>query len=181
MPRSADAPDEFQLLFERHHSELSRFAYLLCGDPDTADDLAADAFAVAWSKWEQVRAKASPLAYLRGIVSNLASNRIRRLIRERRRLPVLGAEDRADSPDVLAVVDVRAALLRLPMGKRACVVLRYAFDLSEEDTAEALGISVGTVKSQTSRGVAELVKVLGPARVQGVGPRPNESTTRRGQ
>jgi len=62
---------------------------------------------------------------------------------------------------VAAVVDVRAALDRLPFGKRACVVLRHAFDLSEKDTARALGISVGAVKSQTSKGLAELERVLG--------------------
>jgi DNA-directed RNA polymerase specialized sigma24 family protein len=58
-------------------------------------------------------------------------------------------------------VDVRAALDRLPFRKRACVVLRHAFDLSEKDTALALGISVGAVKSQTSKGMAELERVLG--------------------
>ena len=60
-----------------------------------------------------------------------------------------------------AVVDVRAALDRLPFRKRACVILRHAFDLSEKETALALGISVGAVKSQTSKGMAELERVLG--------------------
>ncbi|MEU5047990.1 sigma factor-like helix-turn-helix DNA-binding protein, partial [Streptomyces griseorubiginosus] len=50
---------------------------------------------------------------------------------------------------------------RLPYRKRACVVLRHALDLSEKETAAALGISVGTVKSQTSKGMAELEKLLG--------------------
>jgi DNA-directed RNA polymerase specialized sigma24 family protein len=50
---------------------------------------------------------------------------------------------------------------RLPFRKRACVVLRHAFDLSEKDTALALGISVGAVKSQTSKGLAELERILG--------------------
>lgn len=61
-----------------------------------------------------------------------------------------------------AVVDVQGALRRLPFRKRACVVLRHAFDLSERDTSLVLGISVGTVKSQTSRAVAELQRLLGP-------------------
>lgn len=159
------AREEFRLFFERHHRDLSRFAYLLSGDPDVADDLAADAFAAAWSQWDRVRGAASSLAYVRGIVTNLANNRLRRLIRERGRLSGAGMRDRADNPDVPAVVDVRTALMRLPVRKRACVVLRYAFDLSEEDTAQALGISVGTVKSQTSKASAELVAMLRPASV----------------
>lgn len=60
------------------------------------------------------------------------------------------------------MVDVQEALRRLPFRKRACVVLRHAFDLSEKDTALALGVSVGTVKSQTSKGMAELQRLLGP-------------------
>jgi DNA-directed RNA polymerase specialized sigma24 family protein len=70
--------------------------------------------------------------------------------------------ERTDGPDVPVVVDVREALRALPFRKRACVVLRHAFDLSERDTALALGVSVGTVKSQTSKGMAELQRLLGP-------------------
>lgn len=167
MTHDAAAHEEFQLFFEEHHRELSRLAYLLSGDADVADDLAADALVIAWSRWDRVQASPNPLAYVRGIVANLASNRLRRLIRERRRLTTLVLEDRIDGPDVSAVVDIQAALQRLPARKRACVVLRYGFDMSEEETAQALGISVGTVKSQTSRGVAELARMLGPHREEG--------------
>ncbi|WP_246238385.1 SigE family RNA polymerase sigma factor [Acrocarpospora corrugata] len=157
------ADEEFNLFFERHHRELGRLAYLLTGNADEADDLTADAFVVAWRRWDRVRNAAHPLAYMRGIVARLASSRVRRLLRERRRLGAMeaGAAEWADGPDVPAVLDVRAALRRLPPRKRACVVLRHAFDLSERETAEVLGISVGTVKSQTSKAVAELEQSLG--------------------
>ncbi|WP_308169831.1 SigE family RNA polymerase sigma factor [Acrocarpospora catenulata] len=157
------ADEEFNLFFERHHRELGRLAYLLTGDPDEADDLTADAFVAAWRRWDRVRNAASPLAYARGIVARLAGGRVRRLLRERRRVTAAGAAavEWADGPDVPAVLDVRAALRRLPPRKRACVVLRYAFDLSERETAEILGISVGTVKSQTSKAVVELERALG--------------------
>lgn len=84
-------------------------------------------------------------------------------MRERRRVALFWSqrEERTENPDVAGVVDVREALRRLPFRKRACVVLRHSFDLSEKDTALALGISVGTVKSQTSKGVAELQRLLG--------------------
>jgi RNA polymerase sigma factor (sigma-70 family) len=59
-----------------------------------------------------------------------------------------------------ASVDLQAALLRLPARKRACIVLRYYYDLSERETASTLGISVGTVKSQSSRGLEELAAQL---------------------
>jgi hypothetical protein len=96
--------------------------------------------------------------------TNLARSRIRSAVRERRRIALFWSQpqDRTDGPDLPAVLDVREALQRLPFRKRACVVLRHAFDLSERDTAAVLGISVGTVKSQTSRGVAELERLLAP-------------------
>ena len=104
-----------------------------------------------------------PVAYARGVVANLARERIRSTVRERRRVALFWSRstEHVDGPDVAVVLDVRAALTRLPFRKRACVVLRHAFDLSEKDTAAALGISVGTVKSQTSKGMAELERLLG--------------------
>ncbi|MEU5181299.1 SigE family RNA polymerase sigma factor [Streptomyces longwoodensis] len=168
------ASAEFHAFFEAHYAELSRLARLLTGEPDAADDLAADALLALWHRWDRVRAADHPVAYARGVVANLARTRVRSAVRERRRVSLFWSqrEERTEDPDVAGVVDVQSALRRLPFRKRACVVLRHAFDLSEKDTALALGISVGTVKSQTSKGVAELQKLLGaqgtPHRVHAV-------------
>ncbi|MFC5958692.1 SigE family RNA polymerase sigma factor [Streptomyces pratens] len=158
---------EFHAFFERHYAELSRLAALLTGEADTADDLAADALLALWHRWDRVRAADHPVAYARGVVANLARTRIRSAVRERRRIALFWSqrEERVENPDVAGVVDVREALRGLPFRKRACVVLRHAFDLSEKDTALALGVSVGTVKSQTSKGMAELQRLLGTAEV----------------
>ncbi|MFJ2759886.1 SigE family RNA polymerase sigma factor [Streptomyces prasinus] len=158
---------EFHAFFERHYAELSRLAALLTGEADAADDLAADALLALWHRWDRVRAADHPVAYARGVVANLARTRIRSAVRERRRVALFWSqrEERVENPDVAGVVDVREALRRLPFRKRACVVLRHAFDLSEKDTALALGVSVGTVKSQTSKGMAELQRLLGTPEV----------------
>ncbi|WP_327262881.1 SigE family RNA polymerase sigma factor [Streptomyces sp. NBC_01232] len=162
-----NAAIEFHAFFERHHAELARLACMLIGEPDGADDLAADALVAVWHRWDRVRRADHPLAYARGIVANMARTRIRAAVRERRRIVLFWSNrsEEADAPDVAAALDVRTALARLPFRKRACVVLRHALDLSEKDTALALGISVGTVKSQTSKGMAELQKLLGPRAV----------------
>ncbi len=154
---------EFHAFFERHYAELSRLAHLLTGEADAADDLAADALLALWHRWDRVRAADHPAAYARGVVANLARTRIRSAVRERRRIALFWSqrEEKIENPDVAGVVDVQEALRRLPFRKRACVVLRHAFDLSEKDTALALGVSVGTVKSQTSKGMAELQRLLG--------------------
>ncbi|MET9431163.1 SigE family RNA polymerase sigma factor [Streptomyces sp. NPDC003036] len=157
------AAAEFHAFFERHYAELARLAHLLTGDADAADDLAADALLALWHRWDRVRAADHPGAYASGVVANLARSRIRSAVRERRRVALFWSRrgDHTDEPDVPAVVDVQGALRRLPFRKRACVVLRHAFDLSERDTALSLGISVGTVKSQTSRAMAQLEQLLG--------------------
>jgi len=167
--RGARAPDDeearaqFDAFFDTYHRDLARLAYLLSGDPDAADDLTAEALTEAWKRWDRVAGCDVPIAYVRRIVVNLAASRVRGLVRERRGWRLLGAvwSERAEEPDVAANTDVRAALAHLPVRKRACVILRHYYGLSERETAVTLGISVGTVKSQTSRGVAELAALLG--------------------
>jgi RNA polymerase sigma-70 factor (sigma-E family) len=172
--RSPDAaPGEraaaFAAFVQRHGRELGRLAYLLLGDRDAADDLVGDAFLAAWQQWDVVRDADHPLAYMRRLVVNQAGTRIRRSTRERRRLVLFhGDADETDrGRDTDTVVDVRSALARLPARRRACVVLRYGFDVSEQDVARILGVSVGTVKSQTSKGVAQLRPLLGAAKEDG--------------
>ena len=158
----------FHAFFEEHHAELSRLAYLMTGETSVADDLAADALTEVWRHWDRVAAAGDPAAYARGIVANLTRGWIRRQGRARRGLRFLelsGAGRRRSEPDVPAVLDVRSALRRLPHRRRACVVLRYGFDLSEREVAEILDISVGTVKSQTSRGARQLADMLHDVRL----------------
>lgn len=153
----------FEAFVEQNSRELGRLAYLMVGNRDAADDLTADALLAAWRQWDTVRTSDHPLAYVRRVVINMAATRVRRMVRERRWLLLFQSDalQVASGTDSAAVVDVRSALLRLPAGRRACVVLRYAFDLSEQEVAELLGISVGTVKSQTSKGAEQLRRGLG--------------------
>ena len=159
---------DFHAFFEQHYVGLSRLAYLMTGEASVADDLAADALTEVWRHWDRVCTADDPGAYARGIVANLARGWIRRQGRARRGLRLLdqsGGERHGGGPDVPAVLDVRSALRRLPHRRRACVVLRYAFDMSERDVADTLGISVGAVKSQTSRGARQLADMLHDVRL----------------
>jgi len=151
----------FQAFFELQHADLARLAYLITGDADAAEDIAADSLVEIWRHWTRVEAADNSLAYARGVLANLARNWIRRQRRERLGLLNLKrfAED-SRSSDVPAVLDVRDALRRLPLRRRECLVLRYAFDVPEREVAATLGISVGTVKSQTSRGAEQLAALL---------------------
>ena len=137
---------------------LLRTARLLVGEVG-AEDLVQDVLERVYVAWPRV---ADPLAYARRALVNSATNRWRS--RQRRPEVPLGPEhDRpvADGSDRLGDRDLVArALARLPPGQRAAVVLRHVEDLSEAEAADALGLSVGTVKSQTSRGLARLRAAL---------------------
>lgn len=162
LPDDDHLRDEFEVFFDQHHAELSRLAYLLTGDHAAADDLTGDVLLAAWRQWPRVRSTEQPLAYVRRMISNMAASRVRRLVLERRRLALFVAEVDVPiaGPDGADVVDVRSALDRLPARRRACVVLRHAFGLPEREVADILSVSVGTVKSQTFKGVAQLQQLL---------------------
>jgi RNA polymerase sigma-70 factor (sigma-E family) len=176
-PRHGDIDRVFELFVLRHGKELSRLAYLLMGDPDGAEDLTSEVFLIAWRQWDRVQAADSPIQYLRRVMANTAASRIRRLRLERRKL-LLFRQDAAQDvqPPDGAVVDVRRALLRLPARRRSCVVLRLAFDLSEREVAQTLGINVGTVKSQTSKGVRQFRQLLADVPEPPAGPAVPETT-----
>jgi RNA polymerase sigma-70 factor (sigma-E family) len=142
-------------------TRLLRTAYLLCGDRGHAEDLVQTALLRTARRWRTARD--APEAYTRRVVVNLAKDRHRARGRRPAEVPI----DHSPDPSALGgqgeVVD-RDALLGvvrgLPDGQRAVLVLRYFDDLSVDETADLLGISPGTVKSQTSRALAALRTAL---------------------
>jgi RNA polymerase sigma-70 factor (sigma-E family) len=166
-PAAGAGPDaqEFTAFVAQHARSLDRLAYLMVGDEHAGEDLAAEALMAAWRNWDQVKAVEHPLAYVRGIMVNQASRHFRRRARESRLLDRLkiGTTETTREPDGAAVVDVRSALLRLPPRRRACLVLRHAFQLTESEVADTLGISIGTVKSQTAKAAAQFRREIGDA------------------
>ncbi|MEZ5410245.1 MAG: SigE family RNA polymerase sigma factor [Acidimicrobiales bacterium] len=164
MSAAGGGQDRFEDFYHRHVDELARLAWLVLGDGADADDVAADALMAAWRQWDRVCASDRPVAYVRRMVVNIAVSRIRTRVRDRRRLLALvpwAAVDQVLDADTGAPDhDLRAALLGLPPRRRACLVLRYAFDLPEQEVAELLQIAVGTVKSQTAKAAAQLRRDL---------------------
>jgi RNA polymerase sigma-70 factor (sigma-E family) len=156
------------LLFERHYAELVRLAFALTSDWGLAEELVQEAFARVWRSWGNIRDQQSAPAYLRTTVVNLARRSLRRTLQERR---AWRDADDLRSADAGESIDMLRALARLPARKRACVVLRFYMDMSEADTAAALGVSVGTVKSQTAKALQRLQRLLDDPGVVAV-PRP---------
>lgn len=148
--RDAEAFDRFVV---EAYPALLRRAFLLVGDHGHAEDLVQSSLATAYMRWWRVR---DPAAYLRVVMTRKAiSWRVRRWNGE---LPTDRLPDRAseNSVDVEQVVAVQRALMSLPADQRAVVVLRYFDDCTEDEIAETLRCSPGTVKSRASRALAAL-------------------------
>ncbi|HEX7354153.1 MAG TPA: SigE family RNA polymerase sigma factor [Mycobacteriales bacterium] len=150
--------DDFHEYATRRAEPLHRAAYLLCGDWHLADDLVQEALVKTFRHWNRVRRTDNPDAYVRRILVNEANRHWRR--NRLRPGPAAYPADEPATADGVGLVNDRLALLqalqRLAPRQRATVVLRFFEGLSERETADALGCSEGTVKSQTSRALRTL-------------------------
>ncbi|WP_018352792.1 SigE family RNA polymerase sigma factor [Longispora albida] len=163
--RTRDDP-HFREFITTRIPALRRSAYLLCGNIHTADDLVAIATAKVYRHWKRIQRLEQPDAYLRRMLLTAWLDERRRPWR--REHPAEALPDTAATPaaDTGERLDLVTALARLPRQQRAVLVLRYFDDLSVDDTAAALGISTGTVKTHTSRGLAALRTALGPETIK---------------
>ena len=134
-------------------------ARLLTGDADRAEELLQECLVKLYPRWRRVAGRGDPQAYLRRMLVNA---RVSRWRRSRREQLVWDAPEREDPRAAQHVPHdhVRRALLSLPRQQRAVVVLRHYADLSEQEVAETLGCSVGTVKSHHARAIARLRTLL---------------------
>jgi RNA polymerase sigma-70 factor (sigma-E family) len=160
-------------LYQTHALSLARLALVMLGDAAAAEDVVQDAFLGLYRRWDRLADPAVAQSYLRTSVLNGCRTALRHQSRRSARIddadddvvfsgPVLesaeatvvhGEEHRA----------VLAAIRRLPARQREALVLRYYLDLTEEQTAAAMQVSRGTVKSATSRAIAAVGRMLGAA------------------
>jgi RNA polymerase sigma-70 factor (sigma-E family) len=136
-------------LFEAHYADTVRLAFYLTGSWTVGEDLAQEAFVRLWRRWGGLRDPHAALGCLRTTVVNLSRSALRRRLLELRHQQAISQEGHDSDP--VARLDVARAVAALPAGKRACVVLRHLVELSVEETAAVLGISTGSVKSQTHK------------------------------
>jgi RNA polymerase sigma-70 factor (sigma-E family) len=158
---TAERDEEFRAYVEARRGQLVRTAtFLAAGDHHAAEDLVQTALMRIYVAWHRVRSETVD-AYARKALVNA-------LIDTRRAAAYRFEQTRAEIPDIPAhdppasetETTVFAALSALPARMRAAVILRHLCELSVTETAEALGCSEGTVKSQTSRGLTQLREAL---------------------
>ena len=149
--------DDFASYLAAREQALLRTAYALTGNLHDAQDLVQTALAKLYLSWDSVRERESLDGFVRRIMINENTSLWRRAWKRREHV----SNDLPEQPSTDTTYDGTSAQLwafvqTLPRRQRAVVVLRYYEQLSEAETADVLGVSVGTVKSQTSRALAAL-------------------------
>ncbi|MBV1938185.1 SigE family RNA polymerase sigma factor [Streptomyces sp. BV286] len=154
--------EEFQSFVIGRWPRLMRTAFLLTGEQHAAEDLVQSSLERAYVAWRKVSTADDPDAYVWRLMINAHARRHRRRLKEflAPRTDTDLTPERPDTGDRIAQADdrsaLRTALSQLPPRQREAVVLRYWEDLSETQTAQAMGCSVGAVKSNAAKGIAKL-------------------------
>jgi len=144
----------------REQGGLLRLAVLLAGDRGHAEDLVQTALLRSYRHWARITRGGDPTAYVRRVLVTTHTSWRRRLSTTEQVVEAL--PDRAAAAAGEDDEELRAALRALPPRMRTAVVLRYYADLSEAQTAAAMGCSASTVNTQTTRGLARLRAALQP-------------------
>lgn len=159
--------DRFRVFYERLEPRAVSVATRLVNDRSLGEDVAAEAFARAYSQWGRVARHPNPDAWLLRVVGNVAIDQIRRESR-RGDLEAASSNHRRDGSGADPVgesselrIDIRDAIARLSGRQQEVVVMRYLIDLSEDDVAAGLGMSTGSVKTHLSRASKKLRIDLG--------------------
>jgi RNA polymerase sigma-70 factor (sigma-E family) len=159
MPTRWDADEAVTALYGAHYRSLVRLSTLLLRDVGEAEEVVQDAFVGMHEGWHRLRDADRALAYLRRSVVNGSRSALRRRGVRERHAPAPAPDAASAEHHALLAVEHRSvvdALRALPERQREAIVLRYYADLSEAGTALAMGLSRGTVKSHTARGMAAL-------------------------
>jgi RNA polymerase sigma-70 factor (sigma-E family) len=155
-PAVRDKDAEFSEYMAARQPSLLRTAYLLTGDRHTAEDLVQTALAKLYLSWDKVQRQDSLDGYVRRILVNEHNSLWRRPWKKRETTTSELPDQEAAPAEAGHDTELWELVQSLPRKQRAAVVLRYYEQLSEAETAAVLGVSVGTVKSQTSRALATL-------------------------
>jgi RNA polymerase sigma-70 factor (sigma-E family) len=162
---AADPADEVTELYQAHALGLLRLAVMMLGDRQAAEDVIQDAFLGLFRRWEALNDPERALAYVRSSVFNGCRTVLRKRARNRQFVLVDPDAESVESAEARVVLgeehrEVLTALRRLPDRQREVVALRYCLDMSVEDVARTMGVTEGTVKSATSRGIAAISRML---------------------
>ena len=151
---------DFEGFYRAHYARLVGQMVAVVGDVHEAEDVVQEAFARASLHWSRVRGYHAPDAWVRRVALNYALSGLRRARYRRRALERLPRPDEAVPAATAEVVDMVAALRRLPLRQREVLVLYYVVELPVEEIGRHLRLPAGTVKSRLARGRTALGRLL---------------------
>jgi len=153
------ANEDLTDVFRRAAPSLIGMAWVMLGDRGAAEEVAQDAFLSLQRAWPSMRDHSRAIGYLRAAVLNLVRSRLRhRLVALRHPIALPGDVDSAEDSAILREDrrEVVAALRRLPLRQRECLVLKYYTEMTEQEISSVLKISPNSVKTHLRRGIAAL-------------------------
>jgi RNA polymerase sigma-70 factor (sigma-E family) len=158
----AGARSQVTVLYQAHATGLVRLAMLMLGGQSAAEDVVQEAFLGLYRRWGKLGDPDRAVAYVRSSVLNGCRDVLRR---QSRKVPAALLEPNAASAEAYVLLaeehrEVLAALRRLPDRQREAVILRHCLGLPEDEVAQAMKVSRGTVKSTAHRGLAALAQIL---------------------
>jgi RNA polymerase sigma-70 factor (sigma-E family) len=158
----AGAEGQVTALYQAHAVGLVRLAMLMLGDQSSAEDVVQEAFFGLYRRWDKLTEPDRAVAYVRSSVLNGCRDVLRR---QSRKIPAALLEPDAASAEAHVLLaeehrEVLFALRRLPARQREAVILRHCLGLPEDEVAQAMSVSRGTVKSASHRGLAALARIL---------------------
>ena len=155
---AAGDADALARIVGAHHDDMARICFVICGDPDLAQDAVQSAWPIAWRKLGSLRDPAA----LRPWLMSVAANEARQMVRRQRRHPVVEIEvadvgsRHGDPASRAAVADLAIALRRLSPEDRALLALRHVAGFDATEIGRALGMSPSGVRSRLARLIARL-------------------------
>ena len=166
-----DSTISFDHFYERHRNEIAASLAFTLGGTSLAEEAVDEAMARAYQRWNEVAGYSNPAGWVYRVGLNWGRSWRRSMARRRKRERfVMQGEHLASVSSVGAGVELMEALNQLSVDHRAVIVLRYFNDWSVAETAEALEIGEGTVKSRSSRALEQLRSALGNDGSSGVRP-----------
>ncbi|MEC9114775.1 MAG: sigma-70 family RNA polymerase sigma factor [Actinomycetota bacterium] len=149
---------DFDSFYAENRDQIARALSLSLRNPDLGAEAADEAFVRACQRWPEVATFTNPQGWVYRVGMNWARSWLRRTRREREKRPLIVKEEMAEDP--IVDVDLERAMATLTPGHRTVVVARFFMGWSIQETAEALGLRPGTVKSRLSRALKQLAGEL---------------------
>lgn len=161
----SDGERAFELFYVEHFEQVARAAFPLAGSREEAFDITQEAFLRTWAQWAHLCASdGDPWRFTVRVAVNLATDRLRRVIRFRHRIPQLLAHEQNPSAEDVATsrMEIIEALRKLSSRQRVAIVLCEGLGLSSAEAASLLEISDATLRVHLARGRERLKRAYGP-------------------